>query len=545
MRPPERAAAQPLGQKIWNEQRVGRHDPGNAAARDAVDLRANLLLARAVDRVRSMAVRNERNVVPAALGFADRRVDAELRLHPAHDEMIGGEAVEDLAEVRFAERVAKALRDARVARVRRDRAGDLPRRGSRNELLIFVAHVDDGRSGNACAGDQARERAEKLFTASGRERVHERLLDIDDEKDRCHAPLLRSHRQAVLRARRATRSDGTNVPAYGAAADAGLANGDENAQSTSGDLRFGGCTMLTAAIRTMYRRVAGRDANVSDVPLMLLRRVYGERAVVKTKIGFPILVDTRDRYGAFRFWRTGIYEPSETAFLLRFARPGLRVLDVGANIGYFSVLLGRAAGNAGKVIAFEPSAKTAAIFRSNLELNGLQSIVEVHQAAAGAQPSIATFYIDRDHASNNALYDHKLTGAGDRETQEVSVVRIDDVAAGLIPLDIMKIDVEGAEVEALRGARETLRSSPDAVILCEIAPRWLLAAGHRPNDVIDEIVAFGFEAYELSADGALVPIDPYARAAHYEAIDGGANFVFMQPQAAAAFAAAGRVIVAR
>ncbi len=301
--------------------------------------------------------------------------------------------------------------------------------------------------------------------------------------------------------------------------------------------------MLDAAIRAIYRRAIGRDANVSDVPLLLLRALYGERVSVRTKSGFQIQVDTRDRYVAFKLWRTRAYEASETAFFVRFARPGLRVLDVGANIGYFSVLLGRAVGSTGKVLSLEPAPKTAAICRKNLEINGLLSTVQLLEVAAGPEPSTATLYVDRDHPSNNALYDHRLGGSTLREARQVDVVRLDDVAAEMGPIDLIKIDVEGAELSALKGARETMRGSPTLVICCEVAPRWLRAAGHRPEDLLDEITSHGFEAYEFTVDGVLAAIDPYERAENLERADAGENFCFIRQRAAATFAGAGRVIV--
>lgn len=300
--------------------------------------------------------------------------------------------------------------------------------------------------------------------------------------------------------------------------------------------------MLKSAIRALYRRAIGRDSNVSDIPLMLLRTLCGERVSVQTKSGFPIQIDARDRYGAFKIWRTRAYEAPETAFFVRFARPGLRILDVGANIGYFSVLLGRAVGSTGKIISLEPAPKTAAICRSNLEINGLLATVQLLEVAAGAEASAATLYVDRDHPSNNALYDHRLAGSPPREARRVDLVRLDDIASGMAPIDLIKIDVEGAELSAIKGARAIIRGSPAIVICCEVAPRWLRSAGDRPEDLLDELGSQGFEAYEFAVDGALVAIDPYERAAQLERADAGKNFCFIRQRAAAAFAESGRLI---
>lgn len=166
-------------------------------------------------------------------------------------------------------------------------------------------------------------------------------------------------------------------------------------------------------------------------------------------------------YGLVR----GALEPGVQEALRRHVAPGSVVYDVGANIGFFSLVAARLAGPSGQVAAFEPVAATAAALRRNLVLNDAGT-VHVHEAAVGAR-SERSQLLSVDEPSWSHLADrgcHTRT----QDVVEVDVVTLDElVAAGLASPDVVKIDVEGSEVDVLEGMAETVRlSSP--VIICEL-----------------------------------------------------------------------------
>lgn len=142
----------------------------------------------------------------------------------------------------------------------------------------------------------------------------------------------------------------------------------------------------------------------------------------------------------------GTYEPEQTALFERLLRPGHTVLDVGANVGYYTLLASVLVGDAGRVHAFEPEPRNAGFLRRHVSINR-RGNVRVEQAALSDRAGTARF----DFGSGSGTGHLAEAGA-----LEVRTLRLDDYCAehGLAP-DAVKIDVEGAEMSVLEGARET------------------------------------------------------------------------------------------
>jgi FkbM family methyltransferase len=179
-------------------------------------------------------------------------------------------------------------------------------------------------------------------------------------------------------------------------------------------------------------------------------------------------------------------------------REGSVVLDIGAHIGYFTAL---AATRGATVLAFEPNQSTLPYLRRTLELNGVTDRVRVIESAVGASEGTATFFLSRA-GDESSLH----RPAPDAEPVSVKVTPVDAVTAGVV-VDVIKMDVEGAEVEALAGMTRTLeRASPDLVLFVERNNGALRRAGHAPEELDEALRAHGFDPEPLDeeADGAYV-----------------------------------------
>ena len=158
------------------------------------------------------------------------------------------------------------------------------------------------------------------------------------------------------------------------------------------------------------------------------------------------------------YW-LGTYEPELQAALPDVVPPGAVVYDVGANIGYVSLLLARAAGEAGRVFAFEALPENAARLRRNLELNGMQERVRLFAGAVTGKAGPVRFLV---HASGGM---GKAAGSAGRQDEhyqaEVTVegISLDEFVyqSGNPPPQVVKMDIEGGEVMALPGMLRTLR----------------------------------------------------------------------------------------
>jgi FkbM family methyltransferase len=146
-------------------------------------------------------------------------------------------------------------------------------------------------------------------------------------------------------------------------------------------------------------------------------------------------------------------------------RPGMVFYDLGANIGLFSLVAARLVGPAGKVVSFEPDPETAARLRRNLARNGFQNSTVIEAgvwSSSGKQAFRAADALSPDHGVG------KIEASEAAGSTMVRCVALDDfVASGSPPPDAIKCDVEGAEVEVLRGAREILRTGRPWIV-CEI-----------------------------------------------------------------------------
>ena len=144
----------------------------------------------------------------------------------------------------------------------------------------------------------------------------------------------------------------------------------------------------------------------------------------------------------------GLHEFADRAFVLHLLRPGDLFVDVGANVGSYTVLASKVCG--ARTIAVEPDPGTMQALRRNIEINGIEHLVETHEAALGAEDGIARVTVGRD-TTNRVLTGARATEA----TREVRMTTLDTLVGDAQPA-LLKLDVEGFETEVLEGAAGTL-----------------------------------------------------------------------------------------
>jgi FkbM family methyltransferase len=178
-----------------------------------------------------------------------------------------------------------------------------------------------------------------------------------------------------------------------------------------------------------------------------------------------------------------LFEPHVLAVLSDLLNPGAACLDVGANLGWFTVIASRLVGPHGRVLALEPDPANLRLLRRNVTLNGCANVTVV-AAAAGAGKGRAQLY-----RSNENLGDHRLATRSDRPDRvEVAVESIDDIVAGRNwspgPIDVVKIDTQGSECAILRGMEATFAASPRLRMILEYWPHGL----HQCGSSVEELV---------------------------------------------------------
>ena len=211
----------------------------------------------------------------------------------------------------------------------------------------------------------------------------------------------------------------------------------------------------------------------------------------------------------------GAIEAAERKFVRQTLKPGDVFFDIGANLGLFTLTAARRVGPVGHVYAFEPSEREVLHLRRNLELNQLSNVTVITQAVSD-ECGTARFAIAAD-GGNNSLRKNVHPQQQIQAWQDVEVITLDAfVAAHTVPrVDMMKIDVEGAEVNVLRGAAHLLNGSHPPTILCEFCDATAAGFNSSGQALYDTFVSYGYQLFGLpeSDQGMLTPAP---RQAHYD-----------------------------
>jgi FkbM family methyltransferase len=185
------------------------------------------------------------------------------------------------------------------------------------------------------------------------------------------------------------------------------------------------------------------------------------------------------------------YEDTETALFEDCAREGFVVADLGAGIGYYSLIAARRVGGNGRVYAFEPDPASFLYLRKNAELNRFQNIVLERQAVLD-RPAAAELFLHKFHPGANSLF-----GNGGSPIQ-VKAVNLDAYFQDKgFRVDVLKMDIEGAEALALKGAERILGKNRRIKIFFEFAPLLISRSGSSAGDCLSALSQQGFYIYEI------------------------------------------------
>lgn len=215
---------------------------------------------------------------------------------------------------------------------------------------------------------------------------------------------------------------------------------------------------------------------------------------------FRMYVSRRDQMVGALILRDGNYEPHVTEALRRRLRPGDHFVDIGANIGYYTLLAARLVGPSGRVRAFEPFERNVRLLLANVLLNRLENVDIFPMALADRQCLLGYFNV----GSNGTI--SELSNAEDvlRAAAIVPAARMDDTLSGISRLDAIKIDVEGAEFLALEaGAALLRRFRPE--IFSEFSPKSLQEVSRvAPGDYLRFLILDkGYALAVLETDGTV------------------------------------------
>ncbi len=230
----------------------------------------------------------------------------------------------------------------------------------------------------------------------------------------------------------------------------------------------------------------------------LLTKTYRDKLELVHLPGFSLFASSDDLAVGSHVAGGHSYEPAVATVLSRYAKPGMAIVDIGANIGYLTMLLASLVTPSGLVVAVEPNPENIKLLEASRRVNGFDQILVV-QAAAGAQTGLLAL---------NVSYSNGMTGELPSDPDAIFASRpvpcfaLDAILPEDRPINLVKIDTEGAELNVLLGLSRTIdRDHP--VIVSEFSPGALSGTSHCSGpDYLRYMIANGYRIGVIEPDGS-------------------------------------------
>jgi FkbM family methyltransferase len=232
----------------------------------------------------------------------------------------------------------------------------------------------------------------------------------------------------------------------------------------------------------------GRDFLIENLPKIFISKPKG-KTILQTKFGFKIQIDpTFDKNIENVIYQRGVYELGTVSVLQQFLNKGDVFVDVGANIGFLSLVGCSTVESAGKVYAFEPVPNTFNILKINKELNGFNQLV-LNQFALGNETKTVEIFNEKENRGGASILNHINS-----EGIKIDVKRLDELNIKE-KINTIKIDVEGFEFEVLKGAEKTIKKDKPNLIIEYSLER---ENSSQNNEIYDWLIQLGFyKIYKL------------------------------------------------
>tara|TARA_B100001540_G_C15816131_1_gene647575 strand:- start:6622 stop:7521 length:900 start_codon:yes stop_codon:yes gene_type:complete len=193
------------------------------------------------------------------------------------------------------------------------------------------------------------------------------------------------------------------------------------------------------------------------------------------------------------------YGVLETKIIKDEVKLGDNVIDLGAHIGYYTLLLAKSIGSNGKVFAFEPEPSNFSILQKNISENNYTNVISEQKAVSDSNSKI-NFWIGQNSSGANRIYKPAKTNTQKFKLSTVDCIKLDDYFSKsefFNKINFIKMDLEGAEYNALLGMRSLLENNTKISILTEFSPNSLYDAGTSPSKFFDLFLDLGFELFHL------------------------------------------------
>lgn len=242
----------------------------------------------------------------------------------------------------------------------------------------------------------------------------------------------------------------------------------------------------------LVRAFAGKGVDKKFPFLVVLFKKFASlgretATIVHIPLRSRLFVSHKDTALGFSLRFKGVFEPVQTRKFIKSIKEGDTVFDIGANVGYYTVLASKLVGVKGKVYAVEPDKKNIELLKKNIELNNCLN-VEIVPIALGSENKISYFLSDRANPGES-----RITQKVTKELVQVKTLDKLVKEKNIKKVDVIKLDVEGGEVDVFRGAKKLVKSSKNLKIFVECNPKALGNSGEDKIALIAFLKGSGFD----------------------------------------------------
>jgi len=242
-------------------------------------------------------------------------------------------------------------------------------------------------------------------------------------------------------------------------------------------------SILFSAYKKISKSLSGYGLGNNKIIKKIKRFIF-----MKTKPEFIIVNGNKmylDKLDSMRIL-TQEFEPIETRLVKEKIKKGETVLDIGANIGYYTLIFSKLVGPKGKVFSFEPDIENFKILKKNVKVNNCKNVILVNKAVSDKNGTEKMTIFDGNRGRNTVgardFNDEEITSK-----EPVKTIAIDEYLDKNIKVDFIKIDIQGSEYKAFKGLRKVIKRSNNLKILAELSPSCLEMCGAKVDEYIKEL----------------------------------------------------------
>lgn len=213
--------------------------------------------------------------------------------------------------------------------------------------------------------------------------------------------------------------------------------------------------------------------------------------------GHKMILNNPGDFLSLSLYLDGVFEPFETEIVKKEIKRGDTFLDIGANVGYYTLLAAKLVGKSGKVYAFEPDPHNFSILKKNVSLNGYNNVVLTNKAVSDYTGRTRLF-LSEDNGGHHRI----CSSPEERKSIFVDTVTLDDFfKQKKVQINFIKMDIEGAEGRALEGMTQLLKKNRKVYLLTEFCPEVLELHGSSAKKYLNQLELLGFKLYYIQKGG--------------------------------------------